>query len=367
MSEPILVTSDAQLAQLAGHWRQAPLLALDTEFVRESTFWPIAGLLQLGDGSSTCLIDPLAITDWAPLRALFVEEQLPKVLHASGEDLEVFERLLGVLPQPLFDTQVGAALAGWGYGLGYGALVQQRLGIVVEKEHTRSNWVARPLTAEQCRYAALDVAWLPALFDELAETLIGLGRFDWWREEGERSLALANTTVAPEAWYLKLGAGWRLQGAQLLFLQQICAWRELEARARNTPRGWLLKDAECLELARRLPRDEAELARVPDLSPKRAGIAAEQILELAAQARASTEADWPPPPTAPLPREQSSRLQKLRRRVESRAVELGLAPELLARKRDLEALLISGELPPVLAQGWRRAVIGEELLAQLEQ
>lgn len=363
MSAPIHVNSDTLLAQMAERWQRAPVLALDTEFVRETTFYPIAGLVQLGDGSAQYLIDPLAISDWAPLRQLFTGPQ-PKVLHACGEDLELFQLLLGELPQPLFDTQVGAALAGWGYGLGYGALVQQRLGIAVEKEHTRSNWVARPLSAEQCRYAALDVVYLPPLFDELAEQLSAAGRFDWWRQEGERALQLSRGTVAPAQWYRKLGAGWRLQGAQLLFLQSLCAWREVEARARNLPRGWLLKDAECLELARRLPRDEAELARVPDLSPERRRAAAGVILELAAEARASTEASWPPPLAEPLPRELNGQLQRLRNCVNARAVELGMAPELLARKRDLEELLRSGELPPTLADGWRRGVIGDELLAQ---
>jgi ribonuclease D len=366
MSEPVLVTADRQLADLAAAWQQAPLLALDTEFVRETTFWPIAGLIQLNDGSGTWLIDPLTITDWTPVQALF-RGGPPKVLHACSEDLEVFARLLGELPRPLFDTQVGAALAGWGFGLGYGALVQQRLGIVVEKEHTRSNWVARPLSAEQCHYAALDVTWLPPLFEQLAETLAALGRFDWWRQEGERALAQARAEVPADQWYLRLHAGSRLQGAQLQFLQAICLWREEQARVRNTPRGWLLKDGECLELARWLPRDEAELARVPGVDPRRARAAAGAILELANRARASTESSWPPPPPAPLPREQGGRLQKLRRLVDARAAELGLAPELLARKRDLEALLLGGELPPSLASGWRREIIGEALLDQLEK
>src|SRR5690606_13585018 len=158
----------------------------------------------------------------------------------------------------------------------------------------------------QCRYAALDVAHLPPLFEQLQERLTELGRLDWWREEGERALQQSRTVVAPDQYYRKLGAGWRLQGAQLLFLQSICAWREEQARARNQPRGRLLKDPECLELARRLPRDANELARVPDLSPGRARAAADTILELAALARASTEEQWPAPMPAPLTREQTS-------------------------------------------------------------
>src|SRR5690606_30471169 len=239
------IDDNVSLARHCEQWAQAPLLALDTEFVRETTFYPIPGLLQLGIQGAQFLIDPLTIDDWAPLQSLFAVA-IPKVLDACGEDLEVFERLLGCLPQPLFDTQVGAALAGCGYGLGYQALVAQLLEIHVDKEHTRSNWVARPLSAEQCRYASLDVAYLPQMFERISERLATLGRLGWWHEEGERVIAQARTVTEPAAYYRKLSAGFRLRGAQVAALRDLCAWRELGARQQDVPRGRILKDAECL-------------------------------------------------------------------------------------------------------------------------
>ncbi len=356
---PIYIRDNRQLADAAATWADAALLALDTEFVRETTFYPIAGLVQLGDGRHQYLLDPLTIDDWSPLQAL-IGDARPKVLHAPSEDLELFQRLIGALPSPLYDTQVGAALAGWGFGLSYQALVLQQLGIAVEKEQTRSNWVLRPLSPAQCHYAALDVALLPPLFERIGERLTALGRLDWWREEGERVLVAARAELPPELYYRKLGGGWKLRGEQLAALRELCAWREIEARVRDVPRGRIVKDAELLEIARLLPRNNSELGRaVPPPKVRSDGPA---LLRLVSEARDEPPASWPEPLPQPLPREWGDKLQQLRDAVAARAQVLDLPPELLVRRRDCEELLRSGELPPILASGWRRAVIGDELL-----
>lgn len=362
--EPIHVVDDAQLAELATHWRSASLLSLDTEFVRETTFYPIAGLLQLGDAEQQYLIDPLAIRDWTPLRELFADGA-PKVLHSCSEDLELLQRLLGTAPMPLFDTQVGAALAGIGFSLSYQALVHTCLGVEVEKEQTRSDWLRRPLSAAQCHYAALDVAYLPAVFAQLAEKLTALGRFDWWREEGARIVAASQAQNAPEQYYLKLGAAWRLHGVQLAALRELCSWREREARARDVPRGRIVKDPQCIEIARLLPRTAAELAAVPELHPQQIRRDGPALLELVERARALPAAEHPPAPEAPLPRDEADRLKRLRELVTTRAKELDMAAEVLARKRDCELLLRTGTLPDSL-KGWREAEIGAPLLSLLQ-
>lgn len=359
-SQPIFVTDNQQFAELAQQWSESPLLALDTEFIRETTFYPIAGLVQLGTDRAQYLLDPLLLTDWTPLQRLFASAA-PKVLHACSEDLEVFARLLGGPPLPLFDTQIGAALAGFGFSLSYQALVKACLDIEVGKEQTRSDWLRRPLSEAQCHYAALDVAYLPAIFDLIAERLQRQGRFEWWREECAMTFTAPREPVGPEQYYLKLSGGWRLQGEQVAVLQQLCSWREGEARARNVPRGRILKDAQCLDIARLLPRNLAELSAVPELHPQQIRIEGATVLELVAAARQPAES-YPPAPSAPLPREWADRLKRLRQLVESRAQELDIPAELLARKRDCESLLRSGELPAALC-GWRRSIIGEPLLA----
>lgn len=363
--KPIHVTSNAQLADIAALLRDKPLLAIDTEFQRETTFYPIAGLIQLGDAQHQYLIDPLALDAWSPLRELLLHSK-PCVLHACGEDLEVFARVLDAVPAALFDTQVGAALAGFGFSLSYQALVRECLGIEVEKEQTRSDWLRRPLSAEQCHYAALDIAYLPEVFECIAERLDKKGRFGWWETEGQVAQAASRDAIAPEQYYQKLSGGWRLRGAQVAALQQLCAWREAEARARNVPRGRLLKDAQCLEIARVLPRTLAELAGTPELHPQQVRLEGDKILAIVAAARAASASDYPPPIAEPLRRELGERLKRLRALVEARAKELDVAAELLARKRDCEQLLRTGQLPDSL-QGWRRDIIGEPLLALCKQ
>ena len=360
LEPPEQITDNAVLASYCREWANAPMLALDTEFVRETTFYPIPGLIQLGAGSKQYLLDPLSISDWSPLQALFASP-IPKVIHSCGEDLEIFDRVLGELPQPLFDTQIGAGLAGWGFGLGYQALVLQVLDIQVDKEHTRSNWVARPLSPEQCKYAALDVAHLAELFARISQRLIELGRFEWWREEGDRVLAQGRREVAPDQYYRKLSAGFRLRGRQILALQQLCAWREQRARHLNTPRGRVLKDSECLEIANRMPSDISKLTRIPELDPRRTRTHADDILDIIQRAEDTPLEACPEPVEPPLPREWSGRLSQLREHVTARAAALDLAPELLARKRDCEQVLRTGTLPESL-QGWRAAIVGHELV-----
>ena len=362
--KPIHVTTDAQLADIAAQLHERPLLALDTEFLRETTFYPIAGLIQLGDARQQYLIDPLTVASWAPLRELFAQEK-PRVLHACSEDLEVFLRLFDAVPAALFDTQIGAALAGYGFSLSYQALVRECLGVEVEKEQTRSDWLRRPLSAEQCHYAALDIAYLPEVFDCIAERLDKRGRMTWWEAEGRAALTPIRDAVMPDRYYLKLAGGWRLRGAQVAALQRLCAWREVEARARNTPRGRILKDAQCLEIARVLPRSPAELAGTPELHPQQVRVEGETILALIAEARELPSHQYPPAIPEPLRREAGDRLKRLRQLVEQRAQELEVAPEMLARKRDCETLLRTGELPEAL-QGWRRDIIGEPLLDLLQ-
>lgn len=357
-----LVTSNAELAACAAEWRHAPQLALDTEFVRESTFRPIAGLVQVGTDAGCWLLDPLAIDDWSPLSTLLQDETLPKVVHACGEDLELLLSLTGVLPRPLYDTQIGAGLAGLGFGLSYQALVERVLGIAVEKEHTRSNWIARPLSEAQLHYAALDVAWLGPLFRHISQQLSEQNRLSWWREEGDRAALAAQIEPAPDQYYLRLGAGWRLRGLQVAALQGLCAWREREARRSNVPRGWLLKDHECLEIARRLPRSMAELAAVPELQPRRVREQGKTILGLLEAARAMPAEQWPSPAPPPLSRADTARLRQMRSWSDRCAAEIGIAPELLVRKRDCEQLLRTQQLPTSL-QGWRQPLVAETLLS----
>lgn len=165
-TEPIWIEQDTELAELCQRWRQQAAIAVDTEFMRTSTFYPIAGLIQIGDGKGCYLIDPLAIQDFTPLRDLLLDESVTKVLHSCSEDLVVFQRLLGIVPAPLFDTQIAAAFAGYGFSLGYAGLVKAVLNTEIPKEETRSDWLQRPLSVAQLKYAALDVAHMLIVYGD---------------------------------------------------------------------------------------------------------------------------------------------------------------------------------------------------------
>ncbi|HXO20966.1 MAG TPA: ribonuclease D [Thermoanaerobaculia bacterium] len=365
----VVVASDAGLAAAAAAWAGAPVLALDTEFVRERTFFPRLGLLQVSDGRTAYLIDPLAVRDRAPLLAMLADPATLKILHSGSEDLEVFHRALGTLPTPLFDIQVGAALAGVGTSLSYQRLVAAVLGVELDKGETRTDWLARPLSAAQLSYAAEDVAFMLPVYERLRADLEGLGRLAWAREDSAALLATVERLDAdPETAYLRVRGMGRLNRRQLGVLQALAAWRDREARRRDLPRSFVLKNDLLLALATRQPADPGDLRRLPGFDPRQSARDGSLWLDLIREAKARPDSELPPetprPPATPAARELETKLRKI---VAATAADLGLSPELLAARRTLDALLQSAwndpqpRLPREL-EGWRREVVGEELL-----
>ena len=185
---PVYVTDNAVLATLCEQWQQLPLIALDTEFVRVDTFYPRIGLIQVGDGFKNYLLDPLVLNDWSGFIALLSNPAVTKVLHSCSEDLVVFKDFFKQLPTPLFDSQRAAAFLGFGYSISYQNLVKEVLDIEVSKDQTRSDWTRRPLTEDQCNYAALDVAYLPAITQFLKDKLVTTKRQSPMRPLGKTTI-----------------------------------------------------------------------------------------------------------------------------------------------------------------------------------
>jgi ribonuclease D len=364
-----LIRTDEALAAAAAGWAGAPVLGLDTEFVRTNTFYHRLGLIQVSDGQASWLVDPLAARDLSPLAAVFRAPGV-KVLHSASEDIEVFYRALGVLPEPLFDSQIAGALAGAGAFLSYQKLVAAYLGVELAKEETRTDWLARPLSPGQLAYAAEDVAYLVPLHERLTADLEALGRLDWVRED---SAALLDTSRFQEddgSAYLRVKGAGRLDRRQLGVLQTLASWREKEARRRDLPRSFVLKEPLLLELATRRPKEEGDLRRLPAFDARQAARDASTWLQLLAEAGERPESELPPrisgKPFSPAAREVESRL---RDKVKERAAELNVPPEVLAPRRALDALLRLnlGRPDPRLPReldGWRRRVIGEDLLRE---
>jgi ribonuclease D len=364
------IDTDAGLAAAARTWAEAPVLGLDTEFVRTNTFYHRLGLIQVSAGPASWLVDPLAARDLSPLAAVFRSPGV-KVIHSASEDIEVFYRALGVLPEPLFDSQIAGALAGAGAFLSYQKLVAAYLGVELAKEETRTDWMARPLSPGQLAYAAEDVAYLAPLYERLTAELEALGRLSWVFEDSAALLDTSRFQEDDEAAYLRIKGAGRLDRRQLGALQTLAAWREKEARQRDLPRNFVLKEALLLDLASRRPKLPKDLAHLASFDVRQAARDSVTWFELLEQAEARPETELPPrlsgKPFSPAAREVEGRL---RDKVRERAAELNVPPEILAPRRTLDALLrlTVGKPDPHLPrelEGWRREAIGEDLLREV--
>ncbi len=360
------VLDDEHLTRLCAEWRQLPYVAVDTEFMRVDTFYPIAGLIQVGDGRRAYLIDPLSVRDWSAFAALLQDPAVVKVLHACSEDLEVLLRLTGSLPQPLFDTQLAAGYLNIGFSMGYSRLVQAVLGIELPKGETRSDWLQRPLSELQVRYAAEDVLHLVEVYRALMARLAPQ-KVEWILEDGAELVANLGREVAPEDAWRDAKLAWKLSRQQQAVLRALCAWREREARARNQPRNRILREHSLWPLARTQPDNLVALARIEDMHPKTVRQDGETLLQLIHDAAALPPEQWPEALPEPLPIEASALLKKLRAVGQREGERLDIVPELMLRKKTLEALLKSGypngpyQLPDSL-RGWRRELMGQALL-----
>ncbi|MFA7895164.1 ribonuclease D [Pseudomonas putida] len=363
------IRDDLSLAEHCRDWRQLPFVAVDTEFMRVDTFYPKAGLIQIGDGKCAFLIDPLLIGNWQPLAELIEDRNVVKVLHACSEDLEVLLRLTGKLPQPLFDTQLAAGYLNLGFSMGYSRLVQEVLGIDLPKGETRSDWLQRPLSETQVSYAAEDAVHLAELFSALRARLSD-DKYAWVLEDGAELVAQLRREVQPDSLYREVKLAWKLSPQQLAVLRALCAWREREARLRDVPRNRILKEHALWPIAKSQPTHLAALARIDDMHPRTLRQDGETLLQLIKHAASLPADQWPEPLPEPLPIEASGILKQLRAVGQAEGQRLGIAPELMLRKKTLEALLKSGypdgpyTLPDSL-RGWRRERMGQALLDSL--
>lgn len=365
---PVVVTDNATLQTLCAQWQKCALIALDTEFVRVDTFFPRLGLIQVGDGEHNYLLDPLRLTEWGSFVELLGNPAVTKVLHSCSEDLVVFKECLSQLPTPLFDTQRAAAFLGYGYSISYQNLVKEMTGTEISKDQTRSDWLQRPLSAEQLDYAALDVAYLPAIARHLQEALKTAGRAEWATDEFEQMLAAAAPDASEQAWqdyYQSVGGAWRLNETQLAALQRLCVWREKEARARNKPRNWVARDSELLAIATAMPSSLGALMSVNDLPKPLISRDGTRILQLLS-AQHSGPAPQPEMLEQPLNSTMRQALKSSQHIVREMAETLDIAPELLARKKQLMPLLLLAKDTPEFAwpaglSGWRQALLEQPL------
>lgn len=348
----------------------ADFLTLDTEFFRERTYYPRLALLQVATPDTVWLVDPLADVDLRPLWERLVSVDIPVVLHAADQDLDLILTEAGHLPQRVFDTQIAAELLGLGTQPSYAALVEAMLGVVLDKAQVRSDWLARPLSPAQIEYAVQDVLQLRRLYPLLRDDLEGAGRSAWMSEEAERQTDPARFAPADQRRWKKVRGVQTLDRAGLAVLRPLAACREAIARERDRPRRWVWEDQALLDLAREIARLPAPVspADVESLLAARRGPLKKEPERMRALARAIADeldrppSHWPELRRGPrLPPEDRDLLKSRRTRLEALAERESITPSRLATSAELKNHLANPDRPCRLNQGWRADLLAPVL------
>ena len=354
------VSDSSQLDDLA-HAIDAAPVALDTEFIRERTYYPKLALVQMRSArGEEALVDPVALSEAGALRAV-LEGPVLKLMHSPSEDLQALLRGWGVIATPLFDTQLAAALTGLGAGKSYQALVEQLLGVHLEKGETRSDWLQRPLTASQQHYAAEDVRHLHALHERLDHRLAELGRSDWLRQDCDRMVQTAREDGRDPQPHLSSRSAQRMDREAQMRLRRLLLWRDQVARSRDLPRGWVV-DNELVVLLASRPLSRSRFDALLDQHPRAPRRSRDALWEALSRPPSEDEHDIPlvvaPDPALRAP------LKAMQAVVAHHAADLDIPEGVLCAKRYLEYLLANRTWPEAL-DGWRADILKQELMARL--
>jgi ribonuclease D len=359
-----LITDNAALAKFCEVWQEADFITVDTEFMREKTYWPILCLIQIAGPDSAAAIDPLAPgIDLAPVLDLLNNKLILKVFHAARQDIEIFFRLTGKVPAPLFDTQVAAMVCGFGEAASYETLAAKLAGAAIDKSSRFTDWSRRPLSERQLQYALADVVPLRKVYEKLAARLDKTGRAGWVADE----MAVLND---PKIYRPDPADSWRRLKPRtnsrrtLALVQALAAWREQAAQKRDLPRNRLVRDEALLEIAAHPPKNVEELGRVRAFGKSMAeGRLGGEILAVMEQARELPEADWPElPKPRHLPAGIGPLVELLRVLLRLAAEESGVAPRLIADNDDLEAIAADDRAAVPALSGWRAEIFGHDAL-----
>lgn len=363
-----IITDTQQLNSICQQARQVDVVMLDTEFVRTRTFYPQLGLIQLFDGEQLSLIDPTVIDDMSEFVALLKDSSVLKVLHACGEDLEVFNNSFDCLPFPMVDTQVMAAFLGYGLSTGFAALVDHYLGVELDKSESRTDWLARPLSDKQLDYAAADVFYLLPLYEKLLDAVTQAGWWDAAQQESEMLAAKRIKSIDPANAYLDIKGAWQLKPKELAILKPLATWRYKEALRRDLALNFVFKENDLLNVAR-LGLQNKQRMEQEGMDPRSVQRHATRLISLVKEAKMTPADEYP---------EKIERLmdlpgykqvfKRLKDEVKHAGQSSGLATEFIASKKQLNQIITwvwkkdrdPAALPDVM-QGWRKSLVGEKL------
>ncbi len=359
------------LEQLVGQLRGATRLAVDTEFVRERQYYPQLEIVQVASETVEAIIDFRALGTLGPFSEILSDPATLKVFHAGSQDLEIFFNLTGTVPAPLFDTQVAAAMVGLGAQVGYARLVEALTGVPLKKLETLTDWSRRPLSSGQIEYALNDVRYLLAVHSKLEERLAEMGRTAWLADEWETmSDPDEYRRVHPREAYRRVQGTNRLRAQELAILRELAEWREREGIRRDTAPSLIVRDNILVEIARREPTTLPSLHEIRGLHPREIERQGSALLEAVQRAKALPRHEWPRlPERSSLSDQESSLVTLMQAWLRARADDVNIATNYLATAAELRELISASPEERAklgVLRGWRRRLVGAQLLALME-
>ena len=363
----LYIADQSSFAAFCERSRGAEVLAIDTEFLREKTYYAKLCLLQLATDDEVAVVDPFALRTLDDLVPLLEDPSCTKLFHSGSQDIEILYRETGALPVGVFDTQVAAALLGHTQQIGYGALVHDVCGVTIRKLDSYTDWSRRPLAKSQIEYASEDVIYLPRMYRAMRERLVELGRLEWLAPDFQELVDPKRFEAGERERYKRLKRANQLSQRQLAGAREFAAWRELTAQKRNLPRKWVATDEQIVEACKREARTIDELFMVRGLSDKLSTGEARTVARLMAQAFDSDPSTWPkfdrPSRSEPNVDFQIDLMTAL---VRLRAKQNGVAFQTLASHDDMVRVARGYRDDVDLLRGWRRSLVGEELVDLVE-
>ena len=339
-------------------------LGIDTEFLRDKTYYPVLCLIQCRTGSDEFCVDALAIDDLSPLQRLFANPDIVKILHSGRQDMEALAQRLDHLPAPVFDTQIAASFCGPNEQISYAALVESVCQVALAKSHTRTDWSRRPLSQAQLQYAMDDVRYLRPIQQFLKDRLVASGKLQWHRSECLRVFGKRDFTILPQDGWKRLRQGAKLPHRLQPVAKALAIWRERTAQARNLPREWVLSTQALLDICSRGPHDRKALTRIGSVDNRTVERSGGDILRVLQNVSGKDRERPVWKKHSPLEREQRHRVREVTGKLRKLAQARNMSPALLANRSDVEAL-VTGERDVLLLQGWRYELIGRELQAHM--
>lgn len=366
------ITTEKDLVKLADNLKTCDTLWIDTEFVRERTYFHRLGLIQVAGKGICAAVDPIAIKNIDPLLEIIANQETLKVFHAGKQDLEILFRLCGGVIRPVFDTQVAASMVGWGAQISFAKLVRKVTGKTISKAETYSDWCRRPISQSQIEYALNDVRYLVPVYEKLVKTLKKANRMDWLKEELEKLTDIKDYELPdPRMQFLKVKNARTLKAKNLGVLLELAAWREIEGIKRDSLPRFIIRDETLLALAQNVPKNLEDLVGIRGLHNRERASSGPSLLKAVEKGLKIPEEQIPPIPESKRTQTLLGVEELLAAYIQIRSEELKIEPHVLSDRRQIHEFVRqyqqNGNLNDhPLLKGWRRELIGSDLYAILE-